>query len=1678
MTPSKGTLAVRGQRRLESGSRARSCDGRAAKRRHFLTAWIAKPLRAAGLCALLCAAANSRGQIPTISQQPTNLVVSQGSPAAFMVSASGGLPLAYQWYFFGAAIANATNATLPLAGVNPGQAGDYGVIITNSFGSVVSSNAVLTVNPSLVINGGFETGDFTGWTQSGNTSFTFVTNTPTYVHSGGFGAQLGPSGSPGILTQTLPTVAGQAYLISFWLYCPPQTPNSFSVSWNGGTIFSASNFGTTGWTNIQLMASGAAPATPLQFTFSDNPSYMGLDDISVSPIVPAFDLPSIQGQSGYETVTAGDTATFTVTANGAAPLGFQWFLNGASLADNGRITGSFTSTLTVSNAQVADAGYYTVLVYNAYAQTDSQQSLLTVRPALGTYGSAYTFTTLAGYPGSGAADGVGSAAQFQRAQGVAADTNGNVYISDTENDTIRRLTPAGVVTTIAGFPGAPGSSDGVGSAARFFGPGGLAVGPGGALYVSDQGNYTIRKMTPVGTNWQVTTIAGKAGVYGYTDGTNGGALFEGPNDVAVDSSGILYVTDYADEIRRIAPNGTNWVVTTIAGQANVNDYTNGPGLGAAFRSPNGLTLDGGGNIFVADTGNNVIREISPVGTNWVASTIAGSLMFGSTDGTNTAALFNSPVGIARNAAGNLFVADTGNADIREMTPSGTNWIVRTFAGFPQKFGTVDGTGTNAHFYSPYSVAVDGGGNVFVVDFVENVIRKITPAGVVKTVAGTSVDDSKGAQNGTGRAARFNMPSATAVDSAGNVYVADEYNFLIRQITPAGVVTTMAGSLTNPGSADGAGSDANFNYSSGIAVDSLGNVFVTDAATSIIRKITPAGVVTTIAGLANALGFADGTNSVARFAQPVGIAMDAAGNLYVSDSGNSTVRKLSLVGTNWVVTTIAGSATNLQGSADGTNAAAQFTTPVGAAVDSQGNVYVCDSENSTIRKIAPVGTNWVVTTIAGFPQYAGNVDGLSTNSRFGAPYSIAVDSADNLYVADASESTIRKLIPTGDTWLVTTLGGLPGFLGSEDGAGDVARFADPSGIAADSQGNIYIADSFNNTIRKGTFSQYASTNPIPFVAPAMNGQLSVTLLPPEANGQWRFPWELGWRNSGTIAHNLAAGNYTVQFRDVPGYLAIPSTLPVAVQNNSTFFLTNQYYPTAVSAGAGAGSLTVNIGPSPPAQAAWQFLGDAAFFAPGFTTNLPPGNYLIGFRAAANYVTPPNLSVQVFAGQPAVISVSYLLASPAPGNVELPVPVPVNQVNDLKDYPFGFNGQLQSDTGYGSGVAVQTNVVLTAAHVVFDDQTQSFVTQVYWYFQQEAGAYTPQPMSARGWYVLSGYAAQRTNDLGRGYAPDESSAESRNLDVAAVYFSTPAAGGGFGGYLPSDEFPNPWLTGTAQKMLVGYPVDGSQFGDASIVPGEMYQTTPQPYPLSLGADQVNERQEVYTAGWFLGYPGDSGGPLYVQFNGYFYPAGIYLGSLYNGSVYLSAVRSFDSNVVNLINLAQTQGDNGTNHTGGGVITIVPTAAISASHPGYVQWHLGPPAALLAGGGWRLVGDNAYSSATNYTRAVLNTNSVAVEFKPIPGWNLPANVAISITPDQITVYNAFYTVNNPALVAGPTMGIALTGTTGTMYRIESRTSLTSGNWQPLRTNTITSSGLNLVLPPPATNQPATFYRAVWLP
>ena len=376
-----------------------------------------------------------------------------------------------------------------------------------------------------------------------------------------------------------------------------------------------------------------------------------------------------------------------------------------------------------------------------------------------------------------------------------------------------------------------------------------------------------------------------------------------------------------------------------------------------------------------------------MGTTPVVSTLAGSGTAGSADATGTGAQFNTLQGVAVDSSGNVYVADRSNHRIRKVTPAG---VVSTLAG--GTFGFVDGTGTAASFLFPSGIAVDSSGNVYVADNGNNSIRKVTPAGVVTTLAGQG---SSGSSDGTGTGASFNYPNGVAVDSAGNVYVADRNNHRIRKVTSAGVVTTLAGSSTS-GSTDGTGTGASFSSPQGVAVDSLGNVYVAEGGNK-IRKVTSAGVVTTLAGSTS--GFADGNGPTAKFSGPNGVAVDSLGNVYVGDTANHRIRKVTPAGD---VSTLAGSGA---GFVDGTATAALFNNPYGVTVDTLGNVYVADSKNNRIRKVSSssVSGTWAFATPSTIPNV-----GTSTQSVVFTP-----SDSTNYNTATTSVSVTVVLNPSGD-----------------------------------------------------------------------------------------------------------------------------------------------------------------------------------------------------------------------------------------------------------------------------------------------------------------------------------------------------------------------------------------------------------------------------------------------------------------------------------------------------------------------------------------------------------------------------------------------------------------------------------------------------------------------------------------
>ena len=636
---------------------------------------------------------------------------------------------------------------------------------------------------------------------------------------------------------------------------------------------------------------------------------------------------------------------------------------------------------------------------------------------------AESVATLAGAAGgTGYFDGTGATVRFASPLGVAA-IGSNLYVADNTNHVIRKIdTATGSVTTLAGSFGASGSTDGTGSAARFKSPGGITA-VGTTLYVCDSGNHTVRKI--VSTSGAVTTVAGSAGNAGSTDNTT------------------------ATLVRFNSPRG---IATDLAGSA----------------------------LYVADTGNHKIRKV--VASTGATTTYAGSGAAGAGNGVGTAASFSSPEGVAC-LGSYVYVADTGNHTIREITPSGAVGDVTTFAGTAgvQDF-TDNVTGSLARFFSPSSIAAIGT-DLYVADTGNQVLRRIDASAFVTTLAGGAL--AAGHVDGAGAAARFNGPKGIGTNGT-YLYVADTQNHAVRRVTVAGVATTLAGNPPQAGTIDGSGTSARFRAPAGAA--GLGdNVFVADTGNHTIRKITSAGTVTSIAGYPGVSGFADGTGTSGRFTNPQGI-VEVDGVFYVADTGNHAVRKVTSAG---AVTTFAGSTSGTPGLVNATGTAARFNTPKGIASDGV-SLFVADTGNHAVRKI--VMATGVVTTLAGTGAAGFGNNPTGTSASFNSPEGIAVIGS-NLYVADTGNHAVRKVVNSLAA-AVTTIAGADAptaVSGYADGSGTSARFSSPRGIAA--VGSVlYLADTGNHAIRRITTAATVTTFVgDPLAATTRDGEASQALL---------------------------------------------------------------------------------------------------------------------------------------------------------------------------------------------------------------------------------------------------------------------------------------------------------------------------------------------------------------------------------------------------------------------------------------------------------------------------------------------------------------------------------------------------------------------------------------------------------
>ena len=609
-----------------------------------------------------------------------------------------------------------------------------------------------------------------------------------------------------------------------------------------------------------------------------------------------------------------------------------------------------------------------------------------------------------------------------------------------------------VITTVAGD--FCGDGDPATNAALDY-PQSVAVDAAGDLFITDENNGVIRR---IGTDGIITSVVGN-GAFGYKGdgGPATNASFRLPASVAVDVSGNLFIADFGDNVIRKV--GTNGIITTVAGNGTAGYLGDGgAATNAEMSEPYGVAVDATGNLFIADSGNNVIRK---VGTDGIITTAAGNGTVGylGDGGAATNAELSGSLFLAVNVAGDLFVADEDNNVIREV---GTNGIITTVAGNGTAGYAGDGgAATNALLYKPVGVAVDASGNLFIA--VDNRIRKVGTNGIITVFAGRVTAGYSG-DGGLATDALFSTPIGIAVDTTGNLFIADFHNNRIRKVATDDIISTVAGDGSTTYSGDGGSAVYALFYGPGsVAVDAAGNLLIADTGNNRIRKVGPNGIIATVVGIGS-YGFSGdgGAATNASLSSPVGLAFDAGGNLYFSDLYNGRVRKM---GTNGIITTVAGNGGAAHTGDGGRATSASFNNPSAVAMDDAGNVYVADEFNNCIRK---VGTNGIISTVAGDGSMAFSGDGgAATNASLYYPNGVGVDTAGDLYIADSYNNRIRKV---GTNGIISTVAGIGpsggfGWYSGDGGAATNAELSYPSAVKVDTVGNIYIIDRANNRTRK-------------------------------------------------------------------------------------------------------------------------------------------------------------------------------------------------------------------------------------------------------------------------------------------------------------------------------------------------------------------------------------------------------------------------------------------------------------------------------------------------------------------------------------------------------------------------------------------------------------------------------------
>jgi hypothetical protein len=645
--------------------------------------------------------------------------------------------------------------------------------------------------------------------------------------------------------------------------------------------------------------------------------------------------------------------------------------------------------------------------------------------------------------------------------GVAQDSNLNLYIADKNANNVYKVSSSGVLTIFAGT-GSPGYSGdtGVATAAQLNGPTGVFVDANNNVFIADSGNNVIREVAA--TTLVITTVAGNHALgagFGGDGGAATSAQLNNPNSVYVDANNDIFIADSGNQVIREVVGTT---INTIAGTHGVSGFSGNGGLATAavFHNPLSVSLDSAGNIYIADQGNNEVREIVKATGNIqnFAGSPAGTAGATGDGGLATSALLHGPSAVFVDAGNNVFIADTGNSEIREVTSVNGNIQDVAGNGLPG-FNGDGGPAKSAELSSPLGVFVDATGNVVIADTANHFVRQVVAAsGNIHSIAGNGLLAFSG-DGATALSASLNLPSGVAVDGPRDIFIADTANNVVREVVAAtGAIQTIAG--TTGGTLNGP---------TGVFVDSSNNVYIADTKNNVIREVSGStGAVQIIVGTGTPGYLGDnGPPSQAELKLPTSVYVDPAGDIFIADTGNNVIREV--VFATGKIQTVAGMNAGSPGfGGDGGLAtSALLSSPSGVFLDALGNIFIADTGNNVIREV--LISNHNIQTVAGSHAlgagYSGD-GGTATSAQLNAPLSVIVDPSGDLFIADTANNVIREV--TGGK--ISTVAGNhalgAGFSG-DGGLATSAQLHSPSSIAIDSLGALDIADTGNNRIRNVT-----------------------------------------------------------------------------------------------------------------------------------------------------------------------------------------------------------------------------------------------------------------------------------------------------------------------------------------------------------------------------------------------------------------------------------------------------------------------------------------------------------------------------------------------------------------------------------------------------------------------------------